>query len=197
MTKDYIRAVLQGTHSVNMEDEYLMNVIQRTIDEIKKNKQTHGRSDVVLRANVTRGIVLEEMASFLLAGNMNTTEFNHLVPESYAFDFTVEDRTFEVKNVGWGDSWFNFNINEDLEVYHITRPILDTFIKNRKLVNYVLIGATSCKQDFSDYEIKFKWIIEADTFMEYVNRSRTKDGTTHYYDVRKATNDGQCMRISS
>jgi len=188
---------LKGVFSIDIHEEPFSSKIYQTINEIKENKQTHGRSNRKLKENVSRGIALEESAGLLLGGEMNSRKFNHTDPETFAYDLTVNGENIEVKNVGWDDVWFNFNINEDKTSDNITRPILDTYIKNRNYSKYVLVGACQHGKNFSDFKIKYKWILRSETFMKYFKQSNSyRDGTTHYYDVRSAIRDGECIKIS-
>jgi len=194
MTKSYIKSVLQGVHKLDINSETLTEAVVKNVHDIKKNGQAHGRSDITLINQSTRGLALEMQASWLLGGGLNPNEFNFKDPETFAWDFEAEGTRFEVKNAGMIDKWFNFNLKEYKTSDNKTFPVLDTFLNNISRVDYILVGATIQDGDF--YGVTYKWIIDASTFMKHMKVSRTNGGSTHYYHIPDAIACGDCVAIN-
>lgn len=167
-------------------------------NEIKENKQTHGRNDQTLMNHVKSGVILETASVKCIGGNLNLKSFNHQDPHTYIYDFECDNNLFEVKKVSKGDTWLNFNLknheNENDET--LIRADFSVFLKWHKQIGYLITGWYD--EVPGGYMVHFKWIIDAPSFNQFVkksNRSFSGKGTTHYYDVRSAISRGKCLSL--
>ncbi len=180
---------------VTKEDisELSLNLFQ----EIKENGQTHGRTDEVLMKNCESGVILEVALASLLGGKLNTQKHDPLNPLSFAYDVEVDGSFIEVKPSNKNDRWFNFNISgaNNPNEHQLTRANLTTFLKYNRLVDYIVVGYYE-NTPSGDYLVKFKWIMNAKNFNEYVRVSSDNGtGTTHYYQSTAAQINGDRLSL--
>jgi len=111
---------------------------------------------------------------------------------------SIGETTFEIKPSPKVDTWFNFNIKGAMNASdnQLSRADLSTYMKYKDWVDWVVVGYYDTVEKGKEWVVKFKWIIDSETFDIYTKTSRAQSsGTTHYYDVKTATKRGVCVDL--
>lgn len=163
--------------------------VNNKVGEIMVNKTpTFLRS---LGMDVRNGVVTEFAVADAIGGSIN--QLSHDVKDwnSYAYDVIGSNgEKIEVKRlpISYGEKYFRFNLKNFAE-NPPKATYLDTFVKNSSKLDFLVL--VEIRGDL----IIPRYCIDAKTFTRYMGKADYDYVPTHWYNLPKATREGNCFSI--
>ena len=181
---------LKGIQTVSKE--VIPELVDPFVDRLYKEGMANGRSRDLIFKHALRGRIIEIAAWQKLGGQLNESEFNFKDPNSFCWDLESESIKFEIKSTPFEHKFFSFNLKNNIQDGRIIAVDMSNVVKYPEYVDYVVTGDIVAETE-SHYEVRFKHIMNAKNFKNYVRLS--KSSNNHFYAHSPAINNGDCVFI--